>query len=162
MRNNIEMNKNSFVSSPGTLGACIFLLVFFPIGSICWLVFGWSSFLEQPLAFIAPVGFIVFGALGFLVLSDSASIIQFDYRYVYRYKGKKLVGQCEIEFINIAFDSEGYTVIVGTTPQGKVFRWNFEMNEKREKIIEKFYRKPIENMPKQYLMLKNRRRKRPQ
>ncbi len=161
MRNNIEIDKNSFVSSPGILFISILFSVFCPIGSALWVILDWSTFLEDPQMLFAQGLIILFGVFFSFLIADSASIIQFDYRNVYRYKGKKLVGSCEIEFINIAFDPEGYAVIVGTTPQGKVFRWNFEMNEKREKIIEKYYRKPIENMPKRYLMLKNRRRKRP-
>ena len=72
--------------------------------------------------------------------------------FIYQRKCGKLVNQFKMDETEMLFISPkyGYVNIEGTNIEGKKVILSFEYSKKRGETIEKYYKKPIKNIPGVY------------
>lgn len=145
--------NNSFISNPITLST--FIIFAFSAFVLLLLIILLNVDILLTNIFLQIVSILLFGIICFfLILAGKFSYrIEFDMDFIYQRKCGKLVNQFKIDETEMLFISPkyGYVNIEGKNIEGKKVILSFEFSKKRGKTIEKYYKKPIKNIPEKYI-----------
>ncbi len=144
--------KKGFISNPTML---VTLTIFVGLAScllIGMIVIEYKQIVTNPLLTVSVVLLLLLIFFFLLLIKKFTYKICFDDKYLFQYKGSKLINKFPLDKINMTFLNPryGYVNIEGINSDGQRVVLSFEYSKKRVEIISKYFTKKIENLPERY------------
>lgn len=144
--------KKGFVSNPTLLITFITCVGIGSILLVVMIIFGFNQIRGNILLEIALVLLSLLIVFFMILIKKFTYKISFDNIYLSQHKGGKLINKFNLNDIKMTFLSTkyGYVNIEGVTTEGIYVVLSFEYSKTRGIIINKYFKKAIEDLPEKY------------